>query len=197
MSKNSAPCNFDACPNGIKAKGLCIRHYGQQLEGKQLTSLRRYAKAGADARSRMDDYTDKSGECWLWQGPTMNAGYGLFFFDGKRQLAHRAAYEIAHGDIADGLLIDHTCHTKLCVRPEHLQAVTHKLNMENRRGPQARTKSGERGVYWHSASGLWHAAVGHDGRKVSGGYFNTVREAAQAAAALRRRVLSNSVRDAP
>lgn len=41
-------------------------------------------------------------------------------------------YELAHGNIEEGLVVDHLCRNKLCVRPDHLEAVSQSTNV--RRG---------------------------------------------------------------
>ena len=73
----------------------------------------------------------KTPECWLWQGtgvgPVGNK-YGQTYINGKPIRAHRVAYELLIGPIPDGLVIDHLCRTPLCVRPDHLEAVTHREN---------------------------------------------------------------------
>lgn len=43
-------------------------------------------------------------------------------------LAHRMAYEQAHGPIPDGLLVLHHCDNKRCVNTEHLFTGTHSDN---------------------------------------------------------------------
>jgi hypothetical protein len=78
---------------------------------------------------------DKSGECWIWTGNTCGryGEYGQISVSGKPQLTHRVAYELEVGDIPDGLTIDHVkdrgCTSKLCCRPEHLEAVTLRENL--------------------------------------------------------------------
>lgn len=65
-------------------------------------------------------------ECWLWIGSKTPEGYGRLSRD---RYAHRVSFEIAGGVIADGYEIDHLCRVRSCVRPEHLEAVTHQENM--------------------------------------------------------------------
>ena len=76
--------------------------------------------------------------CWIWLGATTpNSGgrlYGTFYLAGKTLYAHRYSYEQQYGSIPDGLEIDHLCRVPLCVNPDHLEAVTHAVNM--RRGIQ-------------------------------------------------------------
>ena len=43
--------------------------------------------------------------------------------------AHRVAYEIIKGKIPDGLDLDHLCRNKVCVNPDHLEAVTRRENL--------------------------------------------------------------------
>lgn len=47
--------------------------------------------------------------------------------------AHRFSYELAYGPIPDGYDVHHTCHTRHCVFPEHLRAVTRSQNLKERK----------------------------------------------------------------
>lgn len=79
--------------------------------------------------------------CWPWTGSILDCGYGQFWLDGKMRPAHRVVYEHLVGPIPDGLTIDHECHNndetcvggwdclhRRCVRPDHLDPVTHRVN---------------------------------------------------------------------
>ncbi len=82
----------------------------------------------------------------MWTGKTNGRGYGVVRggrSDRKHSYVHRWAYEQTVGPIPDGYEIDHTCFTKLCVNPDHLEAVTVG---ENRR------RSAE---HYGRAFGLW------------------------------------------
>lgn len=73
--------------------------------------------------------------CWLWTGGSTNAGYGIVTVDGRRahtvtSTAHRWAYEALVGPVPAGLEIDHRCEQRCCCNPAHLQAVTHRVNLE-------------------------------------------------------------------
>lgn len=72
---------------------------------------------------------NKTDSCWTWEAFTNAGGYGYVWFDGKMRLAHRIAYELAVGPVPTGLELDHLCHNPRCVRPEHLEAVTHVENI--------------------------------------------------------------------
>jgi hypothetical protein len=81
-------------------------------------------------------FVEKTKTCWLWCGGIAGRGYGYFATPPLRHVyAHRFSYELAHGEIPDGLTIDHLCRNKLCVNPAHLEAITNQEN--NRRGNSA------------------------------------------------------------
>lgn len=67
---------------------------------------------------------DPTTGCLLWRGPQRGDGYGRF----RQEAAHRLAYVAAHGPIADGLIVRHSCHNRLCVNALHLQLGTHADN---------------------------------------------------------------------
>lgn len=68
--------------------------------------------------------------CWEWQASRFPAGYGKFWLNGKTERAHRVAYMFSVGPIPEGLEIDHKCVNPPCVRPDHLEAVTSKVNSQ-------------------------------------------------------------------
>jgi hypothetical protein len=68
--------------------------------------------------------------CWLWTGAE-NQGYGrVYKWRGRSQMAHRVAYEHAHGPIPAGLHLDHLCRNTYCVNPDHLEPVTCAENIK-------------------------------------------------------------------
>lgn len=68
-------------------------------------------------------------QCWLWLGKRQIDGYGRYC----GYVAHRVAYTISRGPIANGLTIDHVCGRRECVNPTHLEAVTRSENTERAR----------------------------------------------------------------
>ena len=91
--------------------------------------------AKRDIRERFWSKVDRTQSCWLWTGGKNDHGYGQIGVgsqrDGTRGMgyAHRLSYEWANGPIPRGLQIDHLCHTRGCVRPDHLEAVDRKTNL--------------------------------------------------------------------
>lgn len=71
----------------------------------------------------------KTDTCWLWFGDRKDTGYGRYKFGRKNVAAHRFTYELAKGPIPEGLEIDHLCRVRNCVNPDHLEAVTHLVNV--------------------------------------------------------------------
>jgi hypothetical protein len=84
------------------------------------------------------EYVNKTDSCWLWTGRVAaGTGYGVLSINGRETYAHRLSYEIAYGEIPDGLVTDHLCRVRLCVRPDHLEAVTTRENVMRGVGPTA------------------------------------------------------------
>ena len=69
------------------------------------------------------------GPCWVWTAAKME-GYGAFSLSGGRNVhAHIVSFTWEYGDIPEGYERDHLCRNRACVRPDHLEAVTHWTNV--------------------------------------------------------------------
>lgn len=95
--------------------------------------------------------------CWIWQAQK-SLGYGKVIIRKKRVWAHRAMWEQTNGPIPKGLELDHLCRTPACIRPEHLEAVTHLENV--RRGRAVRvTPEVVAQIHSLRATGLSHREI--------------------------------------
>jgi hypothetical protein len=68
--------------------------------------------------------------CWLWTGAKHSAdrGYGKFRLAGKVVNAHKAAYRLFVGEVAEGLVLGHQCNNEQCCNPYHLHQESQSEN---------------------------------------------------------------------
>ena len=102
--------------------------------------------------SRFWSKVNKVNNCWEWTGCT-RLGYGRFKIKGKLVTAHRFSYELNYGFIPKDCEIDNLCRNKKCVNPDHLEAVTKKVNILRGIGPTAINKRKTHCKYGHLLSG--------------------------------------------
>ena len=117
--------------------------------------------AGVSVRDWFWLHVDKCGpvhpvvktRCWIWTRAT-TWGYGVLWFRGRLEKAHRVAWILKYGRIQRGKWVLHRCDNPPCVRWSHLFLGTHRDNMAdaNRKG---RTAKGER----HPTAKLTEAQV--------------------------------------
>lgn len=135
---------------------------------------------------------DKTDGCWNWTAAKAH-GYGRFNIALRTTIAaHRFSYELENGPIAQGLVLDHTCHNKACVNPSHLRVATNKQNIENRVGADSNSSSGVRGVYWNRRARKYQTTIGHNGKTHYAGMYDNLADAEAAAIAKRNELFTHN-----
>jgi len=90
---------------------------------------------------RFETVIDRSGECHLWTGALASGGYANFWFEGKYIGAHVYAWTRVHGPLEKGQIVRHgPCHTRNCVRIEHLAVGTKGDNNRDRERDGTQTR---------------------------------------------------------
>jgi HNH endonuclease len=155
-------CAVKECGNPRQKREWCTKHYQRWRKHgdpigfpKPTVSERFWSKV--NRHGPVPPHRSDLGECWLWtRGRSQGNRYGSFYPGpdktrrGHSVPAHAWAWEEANGPMPDGLEPDHLCRVTLCVRPSHLEAVTHKENM-------ARSQ----GSIWQLRRERTHCAKGH------------------------------------
>ncbi len=124
-------CKLENCDTKHCAQGFCKKHY---LIAYRTGEIAIVQKKGLPDLERFWQYVSKTESCWNWLGSLASAGYGVFA-TGKRSNntfkqigAHVFAYTLAKGEIPAKYHIDHLCRNPKCVNPDHLEAVTPRIN---------------------------------------------------------------------
>jgi hypothetical protein len=139
----------------------------------------------------------KTDSCWVWQGGTTPAGYGLIYApqgSSRLKAAHRVAYELEIGPIPQGMEIDHICRRRNCVNPDHLRTATRSQNLQNT-SRYVNSKSGHRGVVWDRHCNRWVARVKHRGRSIYVGRFTDPEMARRAVVEKRKQLFTHNEDD--
>src|SRR5688572_27787913 len=135
----TVPCSIAGCPNPSRTRTWCHAHYrrwrktGSVLEDVDLRSY------GDSPEERFWEKVDKNGPfpaarpelgpCHLWTGGLNSTGYGVFNTGSGAVGAHHAGWTMTGGaPVAKGLVLDHLCRVRHCVRRTHLEPVTQRVN---------------------------------------------------------------------
>jgi hypothetical protein len=96
------------------------------------------------ARKKLAENTEPSGECLLWTGKRFRSGYGVLTIKAAPLAAHRLAFALATGRVPQAKShVMHSCDTPHCVNPQHLTEGTAADNVadaisKNRMPPRAK-----------------------------------------------------------
>ena len=187
-------CTVAGCGTGGKiTRGYCIKHYARfKKRGDPLDPGSRII---GNTEARFWSKVNKTASCWLWTGGTYSNGYGKFAVGRKRPGPHVYSFVLHGGVIPTGHVVDHICMTPLCVRPDHLHAVTRKGNNEHMSGAQRNSKSGIRGVIYDDRFRRPWIATAKSGDLKYVERFATCEEAEVAVSRWRAKHMTNSLKD--
>ena len=114
-------------------------------------------------------------------------GYIRLSIAGVSMYAHRVAWTLSHGEIPDGMQIDHIDGNRTDNRLCNLRVVTHAENTRNTRQPHGgHSVSGLLGVSWHKTAKKWQAKIRLNRATIHIGYFSDKHEAHEAYLAKKR-----------
>lgn len=105
-------------------------------------------------------------------------GYINISIKGIGYRAHRLAWLYIHGEWPSGV-IDHINGNRSDNSISNLRDVTTKENNKNKR-TQKNNKSGVTGVFWSGSAKKWSATIGHKGRVIYLGVFDSIEKAIKA-----------------
>ena len=124
------------CDKPALARDMCIKHYTRwqrygdptvtKLDRDRTPEERFWPRVNKDGP--VSAHRPDLGPCWVWTGG-LAEGYGMFWLDGRNIHAHIVSFTWEYGDIPEGWERDHLCRNRACVRPDHLEAVTHWTNV--------------------------------------------------------------------
>ena len=128
-------CSVDDCCGPAVAQGMCGTHHKDALKAGDIEYVQDPSRSVED---RFWSFVEKSADgCWKWKGSKNGEGYALLCVDGERRRAHIVSYEIHHGPVPEGMIVEHKCPTdkndkrtgtKDCCNPGHLKLGTHESN---------------------------------------------------------------------
>lgn len=177
-------CTVDGCDLPMYGGGWCRKHHERNRKfGNPLAGQDR----SRPLSERFNEKVTRDGNgCWRWTGTRDRHGYGQIRVSKRLVYAHRVSFELVHGPIPEGKVIDHMCFTPECVNPDHLRAVSRQENNEHRQGAMSNNKStGVRNVYPKGAK--WQVRI----KNKSYGVYATLQEAATAASRTRATIFTH------
>ena len=115
-------CSVAECQKWEDRESMCFSHYYRVLRNGTPE-----LPPKPDVWERFWTKVEFTETCWIWRGYVAHFGHGQFR-DGKAWKAHRWSWTKLVGEIPDGAVLDHLCREPACVRPEHLEPVSQRVN---------------------------------------------------------------------
>lgn len=129
-----------SCERGLVTDGRCAACGWRPVDRRESLAYSKQVErafwAKVDKDGPVPEGRPELGPCWIWTAALNSEGYGVFRAYERNRYAHILSWEKEHGRLPPGRELDHLCRTPRCVRPSHLEAVTHAINV--RRGNAAK-----------------------------------------------------------
>lgn len=124
-------CTVEGCDRKHLSKGMCGMHYQRHSKNGDTKPTSTLGMPVCE-RVRLRSEHRPNG-CVIFKGCLTERGYG-HIRDGKRmRMTHIVMYEAKHGPVPEGLELDHLCRNRACWNEEHLEPVTHQVNVQRGR----------------------------------------------------------------
>lgn len=150
-------CLVSGCDAPVYAAGMCSRHYNRK---RTTGTTDDSPRSRGSLETRFWRQVDKrsASECWPWKSKSLVKGYGYIGLGGRsggKELAHRVAWLLTHGELPDlkgyhGAVVRHKCHNRLCCNPDHLEIGTQADNVNDmwtrEGGPKGNTQLTEKQI---------------------------------------------------
>lgn len=143
-------------------------------------------------RERDREFFTSDRDCRWWNARyagkpagTVSGAYIVIKLFDVQYFAHRVAWAI-HFGIWPSTIVDHRNGNGHNNRIRNLRAGSRKFNQRNQKMHCSNT-SGVTGVRWNTQRSKWTASIGHEGRTIYLGGFETKLEAEEARAAANRK----------
>src|SRR6185369_9168336 len=124
-------CDIEGCGNKHLANGLCSSHYQRLYKHERLHLIVRHDLTTVERLQ--EKITINENGCWIYTGRLTPKGYVHVRHSeeqGKMRFGHVIVWEEAYGPVPEGLELDHTCKNRACLNPDHLEPVTHAINVQ-------------------------------------------------------------------
>lgn len=128
------PNNTSIRPSGVRRCKACNRrdamacYIVRPRPAKVVTPKEPKPRPTRPLAERFWEKVNKTATCWEWTGSRHGKGYGHFRVNDLIEKAHRVAVLLSGREIPKGMTVDHLCMNTCCVRPDHLEVVTGKVN---------------------------------------------------------------------
>lgn len=128
LRRSRPKCQEPGCPTKADKLGYCRRHERRALERLD---------EGHEGSPVMDAELEQIAEsihvnpvtgCWEWTG-SENRKYAAIVVGGREWLGHRLMYVWFIGGHAPNKELEHICANPPCIRPNHLQPVSRRINL--------------------------------------------------------------------